>query len=125
MVAEVIGGKNGGGDLPSSVGLLELNEPLIGCDAVAGLGIVVEDMDGLSHLHWQFHDFVFLQFLILGRWMERNFNFGKKLEKRERGKKEEATPGSDTSFAKHPGFDRTATRCLAPQGLTNNGSTLE
>lgn len=56
VVAEVIGGENGGGDLPSGVGLLELNKPLIGCDAVARLGIVIENMDGLSYLHWQFHD---------------------------------------------------------------------
>ena len=51
-----IGGEDGGGDVPGRVGLLELNEPLIGCDAVAGLGIVVEHMDGLRHLHCQFHD---------------------------------------------------------------------
>lgn len=51
-----IGGEDGGGDIPGGVGLLELDEPLIRCDAVAGLRIVVQHMDGLGHLHCQFHD---------------------------------------------------------------------
>ena len=51
-----ISGEDGGGDVPGGVGLLELDEPLIRCDAVAGLRIVVQHMDGLGHLHCQFHD---------------------------------------------------------------------
>ncbi|KAI9092931.1 hypothetical protein K1719_027454 [Acacia pycnantha] len=55
VVVEVIGGENGGSNLSGGVSLLELNEPLIGSDTIAGLDIMIEDMDDLSHLQWQFH----------------------------------------------------------------------
>lgn len=45
------GGEEGGGDFPGGVALLELDEPLVGGDAVGGVRVVVEDMDGLGHLH--------------------------------------------------------------------------
>lgn len=45
------GGEDGGGDLPSGIRLLELDKPLVGRDAIARLGVVVEHMDGLGHLH--------------------------------------------------------------------------
>jgi hypothetical protein len=56
----MIGGENGSGDLPNGVGLLELNEPLIGSDAVAGLGIVIQDMNRLGYFHLQVHFFFFI-----------------------------------------------------------------
>lgn len=61
-----IGGEDGGGDVPGGVGLLELNEPLIGCDAVAGLGIVVQHMNSLGHLQCQFHVLFYFFFSFLG-----------------------------------------------------------
>jgi hypothetical protein len=54
-----IGGEDIGGDIPSGVSLLKLNEPLIGCDAVARLGIVVKHMNSFSYLHCQFHFLIF------------------------------------------------------------------
>lgn len=51
----VIGGEDVGGDIPSSVSLLKLNEPLIRRDAVAGLCIVVQHMNCFTYLHCQFH----------------------------------------------------------------------
>lgn len=52
----VVGGsEDGSSNLPSSIRLLELNEPLIGSDAVAGLRVVIEDVDCLSNLEVQFH----------------------------------------------------------------------
>lgn len=51
--AEVVGGEEGGGDLPDGVGLLELDEPLVRGHAVAGLGVVVQHVHGLRHLDLQ------------------------------------------------------------------------
>lgn len=53
----MVGGENGSGDLPRSIGVLELNQPLIGSDTVAGLRVVVEDVDSLSNLDLQLHLF--------------------------------------------------------------------
>lgn len=47
------GGENGGSDLPGRVGLLELDQPLVGRHPVAGLPVVVEDVHCLGHLPLQ------------------------------------------------------------------------
>lgn len=48
--AKVVGGENGGGDLPSGVVLLELDEPLVGGNPIAGFRVVVENVNCLSYL---------------------------------------------------------------------------
>jgi hypothetical protein len=48
-------GEDGSRHLPSSVGLLELHKPLIGCHAVARLDVVVQHVHRLRHLHLQLH----------------------------------------------------------------------
>lgn len=55
MVVQLVGDENGSGNLPSILGLLEVNEPLICSDAVAGLRIVIEDVDGLRNLDLELH----------------------------------------------------------------------
>lgn len=50
------GEEDGGGDVPSGVGLLKLDQPLVGGYPVARLGIVVEHVHRLGNLHGQlFH----------------------------------------------------------------------
>lgn len=55
MATVMIGSEDGGGDFPSEVSLLELDEPLVGSDAVAGLRIMVEDVNSLGDLDLQLH----------------------------------------------------------------------
>lgn len=50
------GEEDGGGNVPSGVGLLKLDQPLVGGHSVARLGIVVENVHRLGNLHSQlFH----------------------------------------------------------------------
>ena len=55
MMTMMIGSEDGGGDIPSKVGLLELDEPLISSHAVAGLRVMIEDVNSLGDLDLQLH----------------------------------------------------------------------